>query len=84
MRNIPIFNPCVFILHQHTLFSTLTCELQLAQPVVNQRCVPRAGPSLVPLMLSPNLVHQPAQGCWTMQEVANHIPGQRADQVQIG
>lgn len=29
-------------------------------------------------------MNQPAERCWTMQEVTNQIPGQRADQVQIG
>lgn len=69
---------------QPALFSTLTCELQLAQPVVNKCRVLGTSPSFFPLMLPPNLVNEPAQGCWTMQEVANHVPGQRADQVQIG
>lgn len=60
----------------------LTCELQLAQPVVNQCCVLRTSPSLLPLMLPPDLMNQPTQRSWTMQDVANQIPGQRADQVQ--
>lgn len=62
----------------------LTCELQLAQPVVNQRRVLGAGPGLVPLVLPSHLVDQPAQRSWAMQTVANQIPGQRAEQVQFG
>lgn len=65
-------------------FSTLTCELQLAQPVVNQCCVLRTSPSLLPLVFASDLMNQPAQRSWTMQAVANQIPGQRADQIQTG
>lgn len=62
----------------------LACELKLAQLMVNQRRIPRARPGLLPLILPPNLVNQPAERRWTMQEVPDQIPGERADQVQIG
>jgi len=62
----------------------LTCELQLAQPVVNQRRVLGARPGLLPLVLSPDLMNQPTQRSWPVKDVANEIPGQRADEVQSG
>lgn len=52
--------------------------------MVNQRCIPSACASLLPFILSANLMNQPAERRRPMQEVTNQIPGQRADQVQIG
>lgn len=71
-------------IYQPALFSTLTCELQLAQFLINQCCVSCTSLSLVPLVFSSDLVNKPAQRNRTMQAVADQIPGQRAEKVQIG
>lgn len=52
--------------------------------MVDQRCVSGAGPSLLALVLPPDLVNQPAQGRGPVQDVAHQVPGDRADQVQSG
>lgn len=59
----------------------LTCELQLAQTMVNQCSVFRARPRLLRLAL--DLVNEPAQRSGSMQEVADQIPGQGAEQVEV-
>lgn len=61
-----------------------TCELQLTEPVVNQRCVSGAGPRFLPLVLPAHLVDQPAQGRGPVQDVAHQVPGDGAEQVQSG
>lgn len=52
--------------------------------MVNQRRVSRARPRLLPLVLPPDLVDQPAQGRRPVQDVADQVPGDGADQVQSG
>lgn len=69
---------------RHLRLAAQTCELQLTESVVNQRCVSGAGPRLLPLVLPPDLADQPAQGRRPVQDVAHQVPGDGADQVQSG
>ena len=60
------------------LGSMFTCELELAEAVVDQSCIPGTSLRLLPFMSSTNLAHKPSQGGGPMETVANHVPGKRA------
>lgn len=77
---------------QNTMCS-LTCDVQLVQPVIGQGGVPGAGLGLVHQACgggrggAPALEHlpeQPAHQAQLLQAVADHVPGEAAGQVQAG
>lgn len=73
--------------------ATLTCDVQLVQPVIGQGCIPGAALGFIlkacrggwggPPVLE-DLLEQPAYQAQLLQAVANHVPGEAAGQVQAG